>query len=605
MPQLGVLHGDQPHLARQAGGRGDHHGRRALAPAVDPAPELDALRHVLRDLQFEQRPGRRTPARHVGAGVQAQAGRPRAGQNQRLILIGVEAKNQIAAILRRARLDHHPPLAGGARLEPQPELPSRQFAAPVAVLFEGLPHPIQRRQFQIGEPGDLLADVGVQGPQLGRVDRLLGGAAVAVAAGEGHHPVQHPLQRIAEVEGGIGVGRSVRRYGFRRGILQRQARGRRLGIGRGGPFGRVVVAGRIAPVVEPVGDHLAQQGFQGVLEHEHRLAAGLEFAQPELHGVIDLERQQEQPVELVQPRPEVHRLQARPRAPAFVAVAQRLGQPLVLLVDHGLDVAAEVGHLFQNAGQPVGEVAIAGFAAAVRRGAKRDLAEIVLAADQNAVLGQHLGEHFLQRRAARLQQLGQAVAAVGRGQHRRVQLQVVGALGVGGAGKHHARGGRDQGAHVLERVRTAGGVVRLVGDDQWALPLGDGQQPAGLGALGPRPVDLRIGGQHQVAVRRQRAGVDPAPEFARQGGPQQGVAALGVLDRHALVQDHRTGLGRASGVRQVAVEIGKQVGLFGEKEHQPPFPPGPLRQSGQHPALADAGFIGLDEPPALMQRVQG
>ena len=106
-------------------------------------------------------------------------------------------------------------------------------------------------------------------------------------------------------------------------------------------------------------------------------------------------------------------------------------------------------------------------------------------------------------------------------------------------------------------------------------------------------------------MRRQRAGVDPAPEFARQGGPQQGVAALGVLDRHALVQDHRTGLGRAPGVRQVAVEIGKQVGLFGEKEHQPPFPPGPLRQSGQHPALADAGFIGLDEAPALMQGVQG
>ena len=188
------------------------------------------------------------------------------------------------------------------------------------MLFEGLPHPIQRRQFQIGEPGDLPADVGVQDPQLGRVDRFLGGAAVAVAAGEGHHPVQHPLQRIAEVEGGIGVGRSVRRAGFRCGILQWQARGRRLGIGRGGPFGRVVVAGRIAPVVEPVGDHLAQQGFQGMLEHEYRLAAGLEFAQPELHGVIDLERQQEQPVELVQPRPEVHRLQARPRAPAFVAV---------------------------------------------------------------------------------------------------------------------------------------------------------------------------------------------------------------------------------------------------------------------------------------------
>ncbi|MDV7396426.1 hypothetical protein RZS08_33840, partial [Arthrospira platensis SPKY1] len=97
------------HFRRQFAGGGDHGRRHALTPAIDPAPELDALRDVLRNLFLEQASRRGAPTRHVVARVGAQPRRPGAGHQQSLIDVGVEAVNQLAAVFRRARPDHHAP----------------------------------------------------------------------------------------------------------------------------------------------------------------------------------------------------------------------------------------------------------------------------------------------------------------------------------------------------------------------------------------------------------------------------------------------------------------------------------------------------------------
>ena len=233
-----------------------------------------------------------------------------------------------------------------------------------------------------------------------------------------------------------------------------------------------------------MGHDLLQQRFQGVFHHEHRLAARLDLTRPEFDGVIDLERQQEQSIELIEPGAEVHRLQAGPVAPALavrVAAVEPFVQPPVFLGDERLDVTAQPGHFFQNRRQAIREFPMAVRARGVRFGAEGDVRQIVLAPDQHAVLGQHLRERLLQRRAALAQQETEVVLAEQFGQHRGVHGQVVRALGVGGAGKDRGPSTRfQQPLDVRGGVRVPAGVVRFIDEELRAMGFGDPTQPVGL-----------------------------------------------------------------------------------------------------------------------------
>ena len=200
LAQLGVLHRDQPHLPGESGG-GGHHGRGgALAPAVDPAPELNPLRHILRNLQLEHRTGGRTPAGDIVTGVRAQAGRAGAGDDQALMDVGVEAEHGIDPVFRQPRPDPQ-----GARVFPLHPLdlegPAGQLADAIAACLQGEAYLVQRRQRQVGERRDVLLDPLDQVEQRGIVDAPPGGVAVAVALGVLQHSVQHPPQGIAKGHG--------------------------------------------------------------------------------------------------------------------------------------------------------------------------------------------------------------------------------------------------------------------------------------------------------------------------------------------------------------------------------------------------------------------